>query len=76
VRLSKRLTESRILEINPKHPLINKLADIANDDLEKEILKDSAKMLMDQALIIQGETLPDPAGFARRMAQFMEKGLL
>jgi len=31
---------------------------------------------MDQALIIQGESLRDPAGFAKRMAKFMEKGLL
>ena len=67
-----------VLEINAKHVLIQKLSEMANDDSEqdKELLKDSAQMLMDQALIIQGESLPDPAGFAKRMAKFMEKGLL
>jgi molecular chaperone HtpG len=66
----------KVLEINSKHTLIKKLAEISDQDKENNLLKDSAKMLMDQALIIQGETLPDPAGFAKRMATFMEKGLL
>lgn len=66
----------RILEINPKHTLIKKLAEMANDNLDEPALKDAANMLMDQALIIQGEPLPDPAGFAKRMAHFMEKGML
>lgn len=66
----------RILEINADHPLILKLGDMANDSLDQDILKDSAKLLMDQALIIQGDPLPDPSGFAKRMANFMQKGLL
>lgn len=66
----------RVLEINPTHKLIEKLSIMAEEDQTNDLLKDSANMLMDQALIIQGETLPDPAGFAKRMAQFMEKGLL
>ena len=67
-----------VLEINAKHALIQKLSEMANGDTDndKDLLKDSAQMLMDQALIIQGESLPDPAGFAKRMAKFMEKGLL
>lgn len=66
----------RILEINPTHPLIIKLGEMANEDLDQDILKDSALLLMDQALIIQGETLTDPSGFAKRMANLMEKGLM
>lgn len=65
-----------ILEINPKNALIKHMATLASNNQEEEILKDSAKLLMDQALIIQGETLPDPAGFTKRMAKFMEKGML
>jgi molecular chaperone HtpG len=65
----------RVLEINPKHALIQKLGDMTNDDMDQEILKDSAQLLMDQALIIQGDTLKDPSAFAKRMAKFMEKGL-
>lgn len=70
----------RILEINPNHKLIQKLGEMADaatkDNTDDALLKDAAQMLMDQALIIQGDTLPDPAGFAKRMAKFMEKGLI
>ena len=48
--------KKRILEINAKHPLILKLAELANKNIENPILKDSAMLLMDQALIIQGES--------------------
>jgi molecular chaperone HtpG len=67
----------RVLEINPDHALIKKLATLAEDPQGNEaVLQDSAALLMDQALIIQGESPSDPTAFARRMAQFMEKGLV
>ena len=65
-----------VLEINPKHKLVQKLSDMAQNDKENALLKDAAQMLYDQALIIQGQPLPDRSGFAKRMANFMEKGLL
>lgn len=65
----------RILEVNDHHPVILKLQDmIANDD--QSLIDDAAWLLLDQARIIEGEPLPDPSGFARRMAKMMEKGLL
>jgi len=62
----------RILEINPKHDLIRKMAraDAASDDLGE-----LAELLLDQALIIEGEPLPDPGAFSRRMSSFLTKGL-
>jgi len=47
----------RILEINPKHDLIRRMAavDTAGDELGE-----LAELLLDQALIIEGEPLPDP----------------
>ncbi len=65
----------RILEINGKHPLITRLAACAKADNAGEELADAAHLLMDQARIIQGEPVPDPSGFARRMSKFMERGL-
>ncbi len=62
----------RILEINPKHPLIRKLADMDGNSPE---IGSAATLLLDQARIIQGEPIPDPTGFARRMAEIMEKSL-
>ena len=66
----------RILEVNGKHPLISRLATYAEANNAKEDLADAAHLLMDQARIIQGEPVPDPAGFARRMSKFMERGLV
>ena len=65
----------RILEINPKHSLIKKLSDIAIKDAKAPILHDAALLLLDQARILEGEALPDPVSFARRLDTVMEKGL-
>ncbi|NNG02647.1 MAG: molecular chaperone HtpG [Inquilinus sp.] len=66
---------ARILEINPGHRLIARLADEAQADGGAERLADMAFLLLDQARIVEGETLPDPAAFARRMAEALERGL-
>lgn len=63
-------TGPRILEINPKHVLIKALAEQAKG---KDDLTDAAWLLLDQARILEGETLPDPTGFAQRMASVMTK---
>ncbi|MEQ8288073.1 molecular chaperone HtpG [Thalassospira sp.] len=65
----------RILEINPKHSLIKKLSDVAIKDAKAPILHDAALLLLDQARILEGEALPDPVSFARRLDLIMEKGL-
>ncbi len=62
----------RILEINPRHPLITRLAAKA---AEKADISDAAHLLLDQARIQEGEPPADPADFARRLADVLEKGL-
>ncbi|MFQ6016837.1 MAG: molecular chaperone HtpG [Kiloniellaceae bacterium] len=78
----------RILEINPRHPLIRALAERlgapgaagtdAGNAAEYEAgapLEDAARLLLDQARIVEGEPLPDPTGFARRLSTLLERGL-
>lgn len=69
-----RLEESapRILEINPDHALIQALTTKAGPD-GKGDLGAAPKLLLDQARILEGETLPDPADFAKNMADVMAK---
>lgn len=62
----------RILEINPSHALIKSLTDIDHKDT---LFKDTALILLDQARLLEGEKLPDPAGFSKRMNLLLEKGL-
>jgi molecular chaperone HtpG len=65
----------RILELNPHHPLIERLAASVGAEGASEQLSDFAWLLLDQARIVEGEPLPDPAAFARRLANLLEKGL-
>ena len=74
----KQLSEAtpRVLEINPDHALITKLAKRAADgDGKDTIIEDAAFLLLDQARIVEGEPVADPLAFSRRMASVMEQGL-
>jgi len=66
---------TRILEINPDHPMIRTLVEQVGKDGADEKLETAAHLLLDQARIIEGEPLPDPAAFAARMAKMVELGV-
>ncbi len=65
----------RVLEINTTHPLIRALATQAPQNPDSAGFMDCAHLLLDQARIVQGEPLSDPAAFARRMADVMKRAL-
>ena len=65
----------RILEVNPRHPLVARLASHIGKDGASAVISDVAWVLLDQARIIEGESLPDPAAFSRRLSALLEKGL-
>ncbi|WP_421992556.1 molecular chaperone HtpG [Roseococcus sp.] len=54
-----------VLEINPRHPLIRKLAESASSDTA---LFEKAGLLLDLARVQDGDVPRDPAGFARQVA--------
>lgn len=62
----------RVLELNPSHAIITKLADRADGDTD-DLLKDAAHLLLDQARIVEGETPTDAAAFARRLGSVMSR---
>ncbi len=68
-------TAKRILELNPRHKLIERLAATVGDSGASDQLAEFAWLLLDQARIVEGEQLPDPPAFARRLAQLLERGL-
>jgi molecular chaperone HtpG len=65
----------RILEVNPHHRLIERLAASVGETGASEQLSEFAWLLLDQARIVEGEQLPDPPAFARRLAALLERGL-
>jgi molecular chaperone HtpG len=65
----------RILELNPRHQLIERLAATVGQAGASDQLSEFAWLLLDQARIVEGEQLPDPPAFARRLATLLERGL-
>jgi molecular chaperone HtpG len=60
-----------ILEVNPKHPLIERLKDTTDD----AAFADLAHVLYDQAMLAEGGELEDPAIFVRRVNRLIVEGL-
>ena len=56
-----------ILEINPKHPLVERL----KEEIGKERFADWSSILFEQALLAEGGTLEDPGSFVKRLNQLM-----
>lgn len=69
-------TSQRILELNPDHAMVKALAAQVGKEGTGSLVEDAAWLLLDQARIIEGETLPDAAAFSRRLSALVEKGLL
>ena len=65
----------RILEINPKHKLMCTLAEMVGEKDAAARLDDAARLVLDQARILEGESLPDPAAFSRRLSDALARGL-
>jgi molecular chaperone HtpG len=60
-------TAKPTLEINPDHEIVKKLLAQGND----AVAEDAAWMLLDQALLMEGETLKDPAAFVHRLNRIL-----
>jgi molecular chaperone HtpG len=62
---------TKILEINPNHPLFQALENLYNDN--NDLLNDYASLLYSQALLIEGFGLKDPVTFSKKMSDLMVK---
>ena len=63
-----------VLEINPEHPIVAKLEALA-DGAEDGLLEDASRLLLEQALLIEGAQLADPVAFAGRLNRSLERAL-
>jgi molecular chaperone HtpG len=73
-----RSASKRILEVNPGHALIRALAESVKTQGDNTAVQarvgEVAKLLYDQARIVEGDKLDDPAGFAKRLAGALAAG--
>jgi chaperone protein htpG len=58
-----------ILEINAEHPILQRLKD--TDD--EALIADTAFVLLDQALLLEGNTLKDTADFVKRLNKLLAR---
>ncbi len=67
LKMEKVLNEK--LEINPEHPIFAKLVQLQKENPDK--LKVYAKLLYDQALLIEGMSIEDPVAFSNQICELM-----
>jgi molecular chaperone HtpG len=61
--------QKRILELNPKHPIVSKLESLQGEDA----FGDQVFLLYGNALLSEGGEIPDPARFQRLLTDLMLK---
>ncbi|MGN0913522.1 MAG: molecular chaperone HtpG [Alphaproteobacteria bacterium] len=66
---------SRILEINPYHPLIIKMADSMDNKNKEQEIKDISRILLDQAKIAEGEAITDSSFFSEKLSEYILKAM-
>jgi molecular chaperone HtpG len=62
-----------VLEVNPRHPLIASLAELGDGD--GAFKEDAARMLLDDARVLDGDRPSDALEFSKRLARLVERGL-
>lgn len=62
---------TRILEINPNHPIFEALQKMYETD--KDAMKDYADLLYNQALLMEGFEIEDPIAFSNKICDLMVK---
>ena len=58
-----------ILEVNPDHALVAKI----KDSEDEAYISDVSTVLLDQALLVSGAELKDPADFVKRINKLLSK---
>jgi molecular chaperone HtpG len=64
-----------VLEVNPRHALVTRLAERYQAGGDREIVEDAAHLLLAQARAAEGLAPADAADFGRRLSRLMEKAL-
>ena len=60
-----------ILEINPRHTIVSKLAEVEDEGLFEDI----SRLLLEQALLLEGGEIESPSPFAQRLNRIIARVL-
>ena len=62
---------TRILEINPNHPIFETMKSLYATDKDK--VKEVAEVLYDQACLIEGFAIKDPIAYSKKICELLVK---
>jgi molecular chaperone HtpG len=64
-------SQKPILEINPGHAFVKNMEALFKKDGKHPKLSDYATFLYDQALLMEGQKIKDPVGFAKKLNEYL-----
>jgi molecular chaperone HtpG len=64
-------SDKRILEINPAHPVFEAMNSLIEKGGNDQLLKEYIDLLYNQALLLEGSKIKEPAAFAKSIAKLM-----
>jgi molecular chaperone HtpG len=67
--------QRRILELNPKHELLEKLKTRFDQSADDPVLDQYAQLLFGYGVLAEGSEMPEPAKFNKAVAELMTRGL-
>lgn len=65
----------KIMEVNPRHPIIVNLKNLVEEDPESDVARDFANLLYDSSLMNSGFMIEEPNTFATRLYSLMKESL-
>lgn len=63
--------QRRVLELNPKHPLVARMRERQADNAEDPLLANAAEVVFGLAVLAEGSELPDPVRFNKAAAEVL-----
>jgi len=69
------MVSKKTLEINPTHPIIQKLREKISENKNDKTIKDLIWLLFDTAQLSSGFSLDEPSGFTNRIYRMIKLGL-
>ena len=72
---AKYMRSRKIMQVNPRHPLIVNLKNLVEEDAESEVARDYANLLFDSSLMNSGFMIEEPNAFANRLYSLMKESL-
>ena len=68
-------SDKRVLEINAAHPVIEAMNGLIEKDGNDQVVRDYIDLLYNQALLLEGSKLKEPAAFAKSITKLMSRNI-